>query len=80
MKALVAKGFVALTGSEADQRVTHVSATAAGIATLVEIDADVRVHVDVFTRDLSRAQKAAALSIFAFYVGTRIAIVRDGES
>ena len=31
VKALVSRGLIALTGSEADQRVTHVSATAAGI-------------------------------------------------
>ncbi len=69
VKALVAKKYVVLSGSTRDQRVTNVSATTAGIAALVEIDADVRIHVGFFTRQLTHEQKAAALSIFAFYVG-----------
>jgi len=52
-----------------DQRVTNVSVTPAGTAMLAEIDADVRIHVRFFTRALTHEQKAAALSIFAFYVG-----------
>jgi len=69
VKALVAKRFVELSGSAHDQRVTNVSATPAGIAALVEIDTDVRIHVGFFTRQLTDEQTAAALSIFAFYVG-----------
>jgi DNA-binding MarR family transcriptional regulator len=69
VKALVTKELVALSDDAHDQRVTNVSATPAGIAMLTEIDADVRVHVGFFTRGLTREQKDAALSIFAFYVG-----------
>jgi DNA-binding MarR family transcriptional regulator len=69
VKALVRKKLVSLADSAHDQRVTNVAATAAGIAMLTEIDADVRVHVGFFTRGLTSEQKAAALSIFAFYVG-----------
>ena len=69
VKALVAKGLVALSDSIHDQRVTNVAATPAGIAMLTEIDADVRIHVDFFSRQLTPEQRAAALSIFAFYAG-----------
>jgi DNA-binding MarR family transcriptional regulator len=69
VKALVAKDLVVLSDDAHDQRVTNVAATPAGIALLVEIDADVRVHVGFFTRGLTPEQKDAALSIFAFYVG-----------
>jgi DNA-binding MarR family transcriptional regulator len=69
VKALVTKGLVVLSDDAHDQRVTNVATTAAGTALLVEIDADVRVHVGFFTRGLTTEQKDAALSIFAFYVG-----------
>jgi DNA-binding MarR family transcriptional regulator len=69
VKALVAKKLVSPADSVHDQRVTNVSATPAGVALLNEIDADVRIHVGFFTRGLTHEQKAAALSIFAFYVG-----------
>jgi DNA-binding MarR family transcriptional regulator len=70
VKALALKGLVVAEPSPHDQRVSHLSATPAGAALLAEIDADVRVHVDFFTRGLTPEQKGAALSIFAFYVGT----------
>jgi DNA-binding MarR family transcriptional regulator len=79
VKALAAKGLVTSTGSPHDQRVTNVSATVEGIDLLDEIDRDVRIHVDFFTRQLTRQQKAAALSIFAFYVGTNITIAADDD-
>jgi DNA-binding MarR family transcriptional regulator len=71
VKALIAKGFVKSAPSPDDQRVSHLKATAAGAKLLAEIDADVRVHVDFFTRGLTNEQKAAALSIFSFYVGSK---------
>lgn len=80
VKALSAKGLVSSTGSPLDQRVTNVSATPEGITLLDEIDQDVRVHVDFFTRQLTHEQKAAALSIFAFYVGTSIEITGAGTA
>jgi DNA-binding MarR family transcriptional regulator len=79
VKALVAKDLVSLSGSAHDQRVTNVTATPAGIATLVEIDADVRAHVGFFTRALTPDQRAAALSIFAFYVGTSVSTSRTSR-
>ena len=69
VKALARQKLVLLADSARDQRVTNVSATPAGIALLTEIDADVRIHVGFFTRGLTAEQKAAALSIFAFYIG-----------
>ena len=77
VKALTGKGFVSAAPSPHDQRVSHLSATAEGAALLAEIDADVRVHVDFFTRALTPEQKSAALSIFAFYVGTPASVSRD---
>jgi DNA-binding MarR family transcriptional regulator len=72
VKALAGKGLVDVMPSPHDQRVNNVAATPAGAALLAEIDADVRVHVGFFSRGLTRDQKAAALSIFAFYVGDGI--------
>ena len=69
VKALTLKGYVSAQTSPHDQRVSHLSATPAGGKLLAEIDADVRVHVDFFTRSLTDEQREAALSIFAFYVG-----------
>ena len=70
VKALALKGLVSAQPSPHDQRVSHLSVTPAGAMLLAEIDADVRVHVDFFTRALTPEQKNAALSIFAFYVGS----------
>jgi DNA-binding MarR family transcriptional regulator len=72
VKALTGKQLVSAAPSPHDQRVSHLSATAAGAQLLAEIDADVRVHVDFFTRALTAEQKTAALAIFAFYVGTPV--------
>jgi DNA-binding MarR family transcriptional regulator len=71
VKALNAKGYVESAPSPDDQRVSHLKATAAGAKLLAEIDADVRFHVDFFTRGLTAEQKTAALSIFSFYVGSK---------
>lgn len=78
MKTLIHKGLVSSMGSPTDQRVTHLKATPKGAQLLVDIDRDVREHVDFFTRHLRTNQKAAALSIFAFYVGMTIDI-RDPD-
>jgi DNA-binding MarR family transcriptional regulator len=74
VKALSQKGLVTTRQSTRDQRVTHLKASAKGAKLLGEIDAEVHFHVDYFARQLTPAQKAAALSIFAFYVGTTIEI------
>ncbi len=70
VKALTLKGLVTAAPSPGDQRASNLSTTAAGATLLAQIDADVRVHVDFFTRALTPEQKDAALSIFAFYVGS----------
>jgi DNA-binding MarR family transcriptional regulator len=72
VKALGVKGLVQASPSENDQRVSSLSATAAGRERLVQIDADVRVHVNFFNRGLTAEQKAAALAIFEFYVGRAV--------
>jgi DNA-binding MarR family transcriptional regulator len=77
VKALGQKGLVTSRQSLRDQRVIHLKASAKGAKLLAEIDAEVRFHVDYFARQLTPDQKAAALSIFAFYVGTRIEIHDD---
>lgn len=79
VKTLLRKELVLSSPSTRDQRVTHLRASERGEQLLAEIDAEVRLHVDFFTRGLTRSQKAAALAIFAFYVGTRIEIVDPEE-
>jgi DNA-binding MarR family transcriptional regulator len=80
VKSLSQKGLVLSSPSLEDQRVTHLKASAKGEALLIEIDADVREHVNFFARQLTHGQKAAALSIFAFYVGTNIEIEQSGKN
>jgi DNA-binding MarR family transcriptional regulator len=75
VKNLTQKGLVTSMGSPHDQRVTHLKATPKGAQLLVDIDKDVREHVGFFTRRLHTNQKAAALSIFAFYAGMTIEIL-----
>jgi DNA-binding MarR family transcriptional regulator len=55
-----------------DQRVTNVAITPAGRDLLHKIDEQVQFHVGYFARQLSPEQRATALEIFAFYVGTKL--------
>jgi DNA-binding MarR family transcriptional regulator len=63
------KGLVTRSRSDQDKRSTHVEATDAARDVLAGIDQVVGMHVDYFQRQLSEAERASALGIFAFYVG-----------
>jgi DNA-binding MarR family transcriptional regulator len=68
-RTLAAKKLLTRTRGETDQRVIIVSVTEAGRKLLHAIDAEVKVHVDYFTRALSPRERESALSILMFYVG-----------
>lgn len=74
VKTLVSKKLASATESPTDSRASHLRTTVAGSRLLAEIDADVRVQVNVFARSLTPEQKSAALAIFASHVGAHIAI------
>lgn len=57
---------------EVDRRATNVQATDAARELLVEIDRRVRVEVEYFQHQLNEEERADALRIFGFYVGTDI--------
>jgi DNA-binding MarR family transcriptional regulator len=63
------KGLVTRSRSGEDKRSTHVEATDSARDVLAGIDQVVGMHVDYFQRQLSEAERASALGIFAFYVG-----------
>lgn len=69
IKRLQDKGFVVRSTGGEDRRTTQVAATDAGREVLAAIDRDVRRHVNHFQEQLSDAERAAALQIFAFYLG-----------
>jgi DNA-binding MarR family transcriptional regulator len=71
-KGLERSGYADRTQGSADQRVTNVAVTAAGRELLHKIDEQVKFHVGYFARQLSPKQRATALDIFAFYVGTKL--------
>ena len=68
VKALAVAKLVTCHESPDDLRASLVRATAEGIRILREIDAEVRLQVNAFTRSLRPETKSAALAIFAFYV------------
>ncbi len=68
-KRLEDKGLVKRVASPDDKRSTVVEVTKAGSDLLTEVDAKVEVHVSYFQQQLSDAERAAALGIFAFYLG-----------
>lgn len=69
VRQLEDKGYVKRHSSESDRRVTEVRITDAGRAIVQAIDADVRVHVEYFQKQLSPTSKSSALFIVGFYVG-----------
>lgn len=71
-KGLARSGYASRTQGSDDQRVTNVAITEAGRDLLHKIDEQVRFHVGYFARQLSPKQRATALEIFAFYVGTKL--------
>ncbi len=69
VKRLEEKRLVSRSPSEEDRRMTYVIATDNARELLGEIDRNVELHVGYFQRQLTDAQRAAALGIFAFYLG-----------
>lgn len=68
-KRLADKRLVKRSASSDDRRSTFVEVTDEGRDLLAEIDGRVEVHVAYFQQQLSDAERAAALGIFAFYLG-----------
>jgi DNA-binding MarR family transcriptional regulator len=72
-RRLEEKGLVTRSPSQEDRRSTYVHATDPGRDLLAAIDESVEIHVGYFQHQLSDDERAAALGIFAFYVGaTRV--------
>jgi DNA-binding MarR family transcriptional regulator len=63
------KGLVERTASPEDRRSTVIEVSEAGSDLLAEIDSRVELHVAYFQEQLSDTERAAALGIFAFYLG-----------
>jgi DNA-binding MarR family transcriptional regulator len=68
-RRLEEKGLVTRSPSKEDRRSTYVHATDRGRDLLAAIDESVEIHVGYFQHQLSDDERAAALGIFAFYVG-----------
>jgi DNA-binding MarR family transcriptional regulator len=77
-KALEGKGLVTRSPSADDRRSTYVEPTLQAREVLASIDERVAIHVGHFKSQLSTSERAAALGIFAFYVGA--SHVEDLES
>lgn len=75
VRELESKGLVTRNRSKEDRRVTLVDATPAGAELLKRVDERVHLRVDVFKDGLSDRARAAAFSVFGFYVGSP-----DGDS
>lgn len=68
---LVAKGLVERVAVPTDRRIALVSVTDLGRDLLVRIDEQVQAQVAELQADFSTLDRAAAMTIFAFYVGAR---------
>lgn len=68
-KRLEEKGLVTRSRSDSDRRSTYVVATDEARDALAAIDERVGLHVNYFQSQLTESERAAALGIFAFYVG-----------
>lgn len=73
VQELQAKGFVERRPSENDRRVIHVEATDDGRALLLKVSEGLRRHVTYFHSQLGEEDRAAALTVMAFYVGVPLA-------
>jgi DNA-binding MarR family transcriptional regulator len=69
VKSLQAKGFVVRSRDKTDNRVSWIKITKEARVLLHQIDEQVQIHVDYFTRNLTAQQTEAALSILLFYAG-----------
>jgi DNA-binding MarR family transcriptional regulator len=73
VKRLEGMGLVTRSPSVEDRRSTYVTATEQTRELLASIDERVSLHVGYFQQQLTETERAAALGIFAFYVGeTRV--------
>jgi DNA-binding MarR family transcriptional regulator len=68
-KRLEEKTLVTRSRSKSDRRSTYVVATDEARDVLAAIDDQVGLHVNYFQSQLNESERAAALGIFAFYVG-----------
>lgn len=69
VKQLEGRGLIERSSDATDRRVTLTSVSAAGLALLQRIDDDVHYQMAHFQRSLQPHDRAAAMAIFAFYVG-----------
>jgi DNA-binding MarR family transcriptional regulator len=69
VRTLSEKKLVSRTRGQTDARAIMVGVTETGRKLLHAIDAEVKVHVDYFTRVLTPKERESALSILMFYVG-----------
>jgi DNA-binding MarR family transcriptional regulator len=75
-RTLSKRKLITRTRNDDDQRVIVVRVTEAGRELLHAIDAEVKVHVDYFTRTLTAKDRESALSILMFYVGVSMSTAR----
>jgi DNA-binding MarR family transcriptional regulator len=68
-KRLEDRGLVERSAALDDRRSKHLAPTALARELLAQIDEQVHLHVDYFQRQLTHAERVAALGIFAFYLG-----------
>jgi DNA-binding MarR family transcriptional regulator len=68
-KRLEDRGLVERSPAPEDRRSKFLGATQLARELLARIDEEVHLHVGYFARQLSHAERVAALSIFAFYIG-----------
>lgn len=74
VKALINAEYVTAHERPNDARASLLRVTPEGEHLLAEIDAEVRVRMTEFTRELTPDQKSAALAVFANHVGVKVAI------
>jgi DNA-binding MarR family transcriptional regulator len=69
IKELEVKGMLERSQSTVDRRMTRVAVTPAGEALIRNVDRAVFVHHEYFQKQLSEADRFAALTTFAFCIG-----------
>jgi DNA-binding MarR family transcriptional regulator len=77
IKDLIKRKFLKRGSDSSDLRVTVLQITNAGRELCHRIDAEVRPHVDYFTRQLTADERETALSTLMFYVGPGAPGARD---
>jgi DNA-binding MarR family transcriptional regulator len=74
VKQLIHLGYVTARENPNDMRAALLQVTESGERLLLDVDEEVRVRTNAFTRELSQEQKAAAMAIFANHVGVRVTV------